>query len=434
MLKFIHHLQAFFRSQGIRQSLVVMFGNAAAQCFSAVALILISRLLGPSRFGEFSLGFALALILNRFSDLGLSFAVQKFIPKAQSKNEINRLVSYTTLVKGWVVVSQIALGLLSYQWLAELLQFQNSTIILCAFLFSPATVLYEHFQAVLQSLHRFSLSVLMNTAQAVLKAAAAVAIWFGGVSSTTAILIIYLLAPLFPVLFIKRLLPSWMSITPFSGNFSSERSMTKALMSHAAVGYVTAGIIENIDILFVQRFLDTYEAGLLGGVSRVALLFSLLAYSLGTVLNPRVAAYTSIHQLNSFMKKSLLLLVACVVGFIIYLMLANWILILTVGQSYLSGINVMNTLVASSFLTIAVMPFIALFFSLDAPWYFSISGVLQLIIIVTGNVVFLPIYGLEATAWTKLVSRAVLFLFTVGVSMYLYHQKRRSSHVGQRRS
>lgn len=416
-------IQSLSRSQGIRQSLLMMFGNAAAQGFSAIALILISRMLGPSKFGEFSLGFAIALILNRFCDLGLSFAIQKYVPKARSNDEVNRLVSYTTRVKLIVIVIEVLIGLLTYRWIAQVLHFDNELIILMAFLLSPATVLYEHFQAVLQSMHRFSQSVIMNVIQAFTKAAAAGLFWFGHLTASMPMLAMYLVAPLLPVLVVRKLLPKWFSLKPFSTNYSSERNLTKAMISHSAVGYMAAGIIENIDILFVQGYLSTYETGLLGGVSRVALLVSLMAFSLGTVLNPRVATYTSTEHLRRFVKKAMLLLVGCVVGFLAYLLVAEWVLILTVGSEYLSGLTVMNILVASSFMTLAVIPFMALFFSFDAPWYFSVSGVIQLIIIVVGNVVLVPMFGLEASAWTRLISRTVLFIFTIAVAGYLYRQQ-----------
>ncbi|MBP7774930.1 hypothetical protein KA078_04020, partial [Candidatus Woesebacteria bacterium] len=65
-------------------------------------------------------------------------------------------------------------------------------------------------------------------------------------------------------------------------------------------------------------------------------------------------------------------------------------------------------------------PFIALFFSFDIPWYFSLSGVLQLAIIVVGNGIFVPEYGLAAAAWTRLAARMALFVFTVIFAIYMY--------------
>jgi O-antigen/teichoic acid export membrane protein len=401
-----------------------MFGNTASQGFSAIALILISRLLGPSKFGEFSLGFAIALILNRFSDIGLSTAIQRFVPKAEGHDQVNKIVGYASRLKLVVVTIEVIVGLLIYQPLAAFLNFDNELIILMAFLLSPATVIFEHFQAILQSLHRFWQSVMMNVIQAVAKAGLALAFWVGQTQASVPILATYLAAPLLSVLAMRWLLPAWVKIKPFTGDFSTEKKLTKSVMGHAAIGFMAAGVIENIDILFVQRFLNTYEAGLYGGVSRVALIIGLMAFSLSTVLNPRVAAFTSRKQIRNFLNKSLILGGLCVLGFLVYLLVAEWVLILTVGREYIAGLQVMNILMASSFLTLAVIPLMALFFSFDAPWYFSVSGILQFVIIVGGNLMFVPTLGLEASAWTRLVSRLVLFLFTAVLVWYFYQHKK----------
>jgi len=79
---------------GLRQTLLVVFGNAFSQGFSAIALIIITRQLGPVLFGEFSVGFALLLILNRLNDLGMTAVVQKYASRGEKSDEINRIFSY----------------------------------------------------------------------------------------------------------------------------------------------------------------------------------------------------------------------------------------------------------------------------------------------------------------------------------------------------
>jgi O-antigen/teichoic acid export membrane protein len=222
----------------------------------------------------------------------------------------------------------------------------------------------------------------------------------------------------FPLIF-----PKWVKIN-LKQSFTAQKKLFKEMAGHSAVAFIAAGIIENIDVLFVQRYLNTYEAGLLGGVGRVALLFSILAYALSSVLNPRVAKYTDRKNLSAYFKKALLLAGASIAAILVYLPFSKFILLATIGEQYLPGLEVMNILVASSLLTLAVVPFIAMFFSFDKPWYFSVSGILQLVIIVGGNYLFVPVFGLEGSAWTRLVSRIVLFAFTIILVWYYFRKKR----------
>ena len=180
--------------------------------------------------------------------------------------------------------------------------------------------------------------------------------------------------------------------------------------------------MEKVDVLFLQKNLTTYETGLYGGVSRIAMLFALVAYSLANVLNARVAKYKHREHLQQYIKKALGVVVLAALGFAAFVPIAKLVILLTIGPEYVAGVGVMLILTAASFLAIAAIPFIALFYSFDADWYFSISGILQLIIVLVGNAVFVPLYGLEAAAWTRLATRLFLFLFTAVIGLYLYNK------------
>lgn len=115
--------------------------------------------------------------------------------------------------------------------------------------------------------------------------------------------------------------------------------------------------------------------------------------------------------------------VASVIGFLLFLPFSGMIINLTIGPAYADGQLILNILMAASFLTVAVVPFMALFFSLDAPWYFSVTGIMQLLVIVLGNVIFVPMFGLEAAAWTRLASRMIFLVVTVCLAAYYYRRK-----------
>jgi O-antigen/teichoic acid export membrane protein len=186
---------------------------------------------------------------------------------------------------------------------------------------------------------------------------------------------------------------------------------------------MSAGIIENIDIFFIQRSLNIYETGLYSGVSRIAMMITLIAYSMGNVLYPRVAKYKSSDHLGRYLKKASGVALLALLGFLAFLPISRWVIFFTIGPDYLSGQVIMNLLALSSFLVIASIPFVALFYTLKATWYFSVSAVLQLIIVLVGNFYYVPLYGLEAAAWTRLVTRLFLFTFTVITGLVLYQRE-----------
>jgi O-antigen/teichoic acid export membrane protein len=408
-------------SQGLRQSIAMVVGNTFATGISAIALILISRLLGPEAFGEFSIGFALVLILIRFCDVGLNSALQKYVPSAESSKAQNWLFSFATLAKVSLSLAVLLLSLLASPWLADWLGLTSSSIIYAAVLFASVIVAYEHLVAFLQSLHYFHQSVFMNGIQATTKLVGIALLWLAGIKSTLLIFSFYVAAPLTAVIGGWLMLPKWAHIA-VKKDFSTEYKLMKGMAGHSAVGFIAAGLIENIDVFFVQRYLSSFDTGLLSGISRIAMVFLLIAYSLANVLNTRVAKYKEKKDIDSFLKKSFYICLLCVVGMIAFIPFSSLAIDLTLGAEYASGSRMLVWLVASSFITIAAIPFQSLFFSFKADWYFSASGIFQLLIVVLGNVLFLPTYGLEATVWTRVFSRFFLFGFSLAVGYWYYRR------------
>lgn len=416
MIQKLHRLSS---SQGLIQSAKTIFGNTLATGISAIAIMIYSRILGPEKFGEFSVGFAIVLILTRINDLGLNNAILKYGAERKSDSEKNFIFSFTLKYKLWFSLVCAGIGILFYKQISTLLGFSNPLIIFLALSIGLATVYYEHLLNVLQSLHRFNQGIIINVIQASTKLLGALTLLL--LNSTSAIFTFtwYILAPFIPVVFWKSFLPRTVSLDFHLKNENLKREII-LLAKHSAVGLIAAGIIENIDILYLQKFLTTYEVGLYSGVSRISLVVALIAYSLGNVLYPRVAKYKNKEDIQAFMKKALLIVLFSVIGFLLFIPFGKLSILLTIGSEYLSGIHILYLLTAASFLAIAAIPFIALFFSFNAHWYFSVSGILQLAVVLIGNTIFVPTYGLEAAAWTRIVTRLVLFGFTFIAAILIY--------------
>lgn len=397
---------------GIRQSAITIGGSLVAAGTAAVALLVLTRHLGPVAFGQFSVGFSLLLILMRLNDWGMTTVIQKFGSTRHDHVALNQLFNWATTVRviSWTVT--VIVGLLSYQWLAERLRFDQPLIILAAFLLTPVAAWTEHCWSMLQALHRFTQVAVTNAFQGILKIAIAAGFVLAASSNPTWLLVIYAAAPTVPFIWLGWTFPKWFK--PRLGSLKHpEVKDLRQLALHAGVAFVIAGIVENIDILFVQRFLDPFEVGLLAGISRIALLFSVLAYALSTVLNPRVARYANWVDQQTFLKKAWILLGLTVVGWLALIPFSSFLIQLTIGSAYSAGTPYLVLLLAASMLTIAVVPFTALFYSINKPWFFSVTAVVQLAIILVGNIGFVPEFGLEAAVWTRLVARLVLLGLTL---------------------
>lgn len=416
------------KSTGLRQSFFTTAGNMVGTFIGGLAIILFIRILGPEKYAEFSVGFAIALMLVRINDLGLNPTIVKFATKGKDHQKRNFIYSFTLKYKLLASIIIILIGAIFYKPIAELLNLTEPLIILLSFTLGLSIVYFEYLLSVLQSLHYFTKTVFVNLTQASVKLIAASTLFLMGANDILRPYFWYIFAPLIPVLFYKILfpLPKWFKLNFSLKKLSQNTVLRKKIITfakHASIGLIAAGIIENIDILFVQKNLTAYETGLYGGVSRIALFFSIAAYSFGNVLNARVAHYRSREHLKSFLKKAFALGGIVLVSFALFIPFAKPLIYYTIGPEYLSGTIILIILSAASFFSLAVIPFIASFFALDADWYFSVSGVLQLIIVLVGNFVFVPQYGLMGAAWTRFATRLFLLVFTVLTSWLVFKKQ-----------
>jgi O-antigen/teichoic acid export membrane protein len=418
------------KSQGILQSVTMIVGNLLVTGFSALALIIISRQLGPEKFGEFSVGFSIVLILTKINEFGTNNVILKFasIDKPHDYNNqiFSQILKFRLLFSFIIVI----IGVIFIPLISSLLNFHNSAILAIAFTIGLSTSYYEYLLTILQSLHRFISSIVANFIQSLAKLIAAITLLLMSSHNSVIAYSMYVFTPLLPILLYKTFLPNWVNL------FSKQqvklpRSLMTNVARHSSIALVSAGLIENLDILFVQKYFSSFEAGLYSGIIRIAMLFTLIAYSLAGVLNARVARYNTATNLLPYLKKTSLVVLFALLGFIMFIPAAGLIIKFTVGADYLSGISVMIILVESSFLTIATVPYIALFYAFKEDWYFSMSGLMQLGVMIIGNAVFVPVYGLEAAAWTRLVTKLILLVGTFLLAIWLYKSKYNENSVSK---
>lgn len=419
----IKKIRSLLSSEGFQQTLITVVGNTGATGISALSIMITSRLLGPTLFGEFSVGFALSIVITKINDIGLSAALHRFVSTAFSRDEKNAYLSYALRLRSIVALGLFIASLLAAPYLQSVLKLTNQAVLYSSITLGFFISYYDHLIALLQSLHLFTQAVIVNAIQAGAKFLGALFFWAIGSHDLTSMYVWYTAAPAFPLFFIPWLVPSWVRLTnqPLA---AAKRAALLEMAGHSAVTHVSNNIVEQVMVIIVQGFLSTYDSGLLGGVYRLALLFSLAAISLGNVLYPRVARYHQKADIQKYLGKAIALSLAGFASFIVLAPLAHFLVVFTIGSAYLAGLPVLYILLGAVCIQLATVPFIALFYSLKQTWYFSVSGVLLLGITILGNVIFLPQYGLVVAGWSQVAARLSIFIFTVGLSIYALKEKK----------
>lgn len=383
-----------------------------AAALAAVTSIAISRFLGPVDFGLFTTAASLSLLANQVNSFGLSQVIQKYVGGEEDHGRINRILSVCLRYRLLLSLLIVFISVFFAEPIAAFFHLESRSLIVIAILAGLAPAYLESSQVMLQSVGKLKFAAFNYVLPALLKFLLAIAIFFWHLDNVALILALYLLSTLPSILFAELKRPKWLHYQVFQA-FPSEEKLVLAMLKHSAFAVVATGVIDNLDLLLAKHYLSDYETGILAGANRIALLLSVVSGALASVLFPRVAKYHDQPNLKRFLQKALLLTLFLLPTFFFVKPFAPLLIHYSIGPEYLAGSAALEFLLTAGILTIMSVPYIAPFYAFRSNRYFSIAASLQLLIIFLGNWLYLPQYGLMASAVTRLIAKAALLLFTL---------------------
>jgi O-antigen/teichoic acid export membrane protein len=405
-----------YHSQGLRQSGLTVGANTFATGISAITLIILSRVLGPEQFGLFSVAFSLTLFLARFGDFGLNMALQKYVSQLHEheSERASGIIMAIAKVKALVGLSLFIVGLVFGELIAiKLFGIKEPLLIQISIAFSGVIIAYDFGLVLLQSSLEFFKAALLPFMQSLVKLGTVAVLMVKKIESVSFIYLMYTLAPLVSVLAAWKFLPSWFNARAHLA--PQDKKLIVNMTKFTAIAVVSAAVVDHVDTLMVKMYLDEFETGLFAAASRISLLIAVMGYSLGAVLNTRVARYAHQGHLNTYLKKALAMSVGALVGIAFILPFNGMLLSLTAGSAYAQALTPLHWLVASSFVVLATVPFVAIFYAIEFPLYFALSGVLQTISLIGLNALFIPRFGIEGAGYARLTSRLLIFAVTLAI-------------------
>jgi len=253
---------------------------------------------------------------------------------------------------------------------------------------------------------------LMNIAQSLLKVLAfglIIVAWQGNlVAISSAYYLALLVVPLIFLLIDKQArLPK-----PQALNKPKAEKINR-LWRHAWIATLSVVLVDNFDLLLVQRFSNDYQAGLYSGAMKIAMFMSLIGASLETVINSRVARYQNKQTLRDFLQKSRISIVLSIVLSIVVIPLSELLIKYTLGSDYVAATGILKLLLINVFLTIIVLPLAGIFYAIDQPNYFSRVGLMRVVIIFGLSVWLLPQFGAPAAAASRIVATVAVLIYSL---------------------
>lgn len=406
------------KSSTAKNTYLVFAGNSLAGFIGMVLMIIISRALGPAGFGVFSVSFSLFMLLGKFGDLGLNFAMVKDISQSRSKGErkgISRIFETVFWSKALIClvvgfIGYLSADFISVKWLNLPLAastIRQLMIIFCLFVF------YDLVRVYLEANKRFLESTLMYIISNLLKLLlVGVVIIFLSQFRESFLIHIYVLAPfLIGLIFFFR--------TKLKLKFRFYKKEFRNLFKFAswmAVSVVFAAVGENLNVFMVSSKLSSFETGIYSAAEKFTLPFYIFAGALGTVLITRASEFLEISHVKKFIKKVAVIQAAFLLLFIVIFPLASFLPVL-LGKDYQSSVGVLQILIIASYFRMAITPLNSVFYPLGKPIVFAIDSVLQVVLLFVLNQSLLLKFQAEGAAISLLIVNVVIFIINY---LFLY--------------
>jgi len=411
----VNKIHSVASSRTAKNIYLVFLGNGFNSLLGFITIILISRNLGPEKFGLFSLVLAVFMGAAKLGDLGLNFAAARYVARNKGKEEKRaKYVGITLRYKLLLTLLVTLLGYLVSPYLAFSVFKQESLLIplQLSFLFLPGLVLYDFYLALTQAYERFFKSILVSTASSAFKLFAIYYLFIKGYFSVFNSFSIYALGPLLGFILAFILLPKGYLRTDIK-NLNKEGREIVNFSKWMGISVLIASVSERLDIYMISNMLGSFDTGIYSAASRFSVLLALISGAVGIVLMPKASAIVKKADLRKYLRKVPILVGALFVFFIAIYVSAPILFKYTFGGQYEASVGIFRILSFAMIILAARGPLSASFFSLNKPQYFAYSSMISIVLIFALNLAFIPSYGAIGASYSHLITRVLLALYTL---------------------
>lgn len=413
-----------FLSKTARNTYLVFIGNGLSAFFSFLFTVTLVRQLSFADFGYFSALLSLLLLVTDVSDIGIGSSLSAFLPPMEG--QVKKLLSFLKTAFFTQVSIALVVFLLIF-FLSEKIsmvlfhQTEFGFLVRITAVGILATIMVNFFQFALSARQRFLQVSFLSS--------------FGSLMRLMLLLVLLVFAALTleNVVYMQTaafILLLTAAIILLKLDFIREKIIAadfKKLLSFAyllgiARGFTT--IASRLDVLMIIAIKNATEAGIYSIASRVISIYPLLAGSFSMVLAPRLSAITSYKELKGYAIKVILVTVG-IIGTILFLMLIAYpFMTILFGEKAIPAVAVFRLLLFSMIFFVGSIPPVSIsIYYLKKPHILTINSIFQLITVVIGNYIFIPIYGRFGAAYSLIIAYGVSFLITSYLTLFYLKRK-----------
>lgn len=416
----MHKAIKFLIGRTAKNSYITIGANIIYGLLVMAFFIIVSRLLGPEKFGLISIALAIFTICFDILSLGSSQALVRFVSASLGKNHTKKAHQFSSAIFRLRLIEAVVLVLLGQflgQFIAINIYHQPQLIqpITLAIIAASGILLHEFMLSLTQSYENFKKSAVLLLFSGTLKLFFLSLIFATNNFTVLLATAAFVLTPLIAAgLGFLNLPNDFILVTPSKKTISQIFHFSKWM----ALWGMTASLAGRIDILLMGKLSSAYETGIYSAASRLGLGFIIIGSSYASVLVPKISRLignkTKLRHQFKLISYSVAL-VCLGIGLIAFI--SPWIIPFIFGSQYAQSSLVFQSLCLASIFFMASIPANTNLLSLGCSRFIGVLSVLQLLVVITFSWWLIPIFGAQGAAIALIAS--YLFSFILSTSYAL---------------
>lgn len=406
----MNKLKRLLHTQTLKDSLISFVGHVGSALINLVFFAMVTRKLGPELFGLFALCMTTTYLIKDFVDIAMDSALLRFVPQAKIHLQ-QAYLKQILITKVIYITLAIILGGIFRDSLSQLIFHQSLPgLILLTTIWSLTQSLVSFTTTVFQARKNFSFAAQLIT---------------GGSLTRLILLFISLslnyfsVASLITISFLADIIIFTLAISIIGANFLSSHPPTglnRRLLKFGLplVATSASGILSDKVNVYITNYYSTpAQVGLLTAAVRLFTPVQSLSGSLSRVFGSRQASFASTANARLYLYKSLSLSAILASGLIFTSLFSETIIGILYGPDFMDASLVFQILTFGFGLFLLQVPLNSyLLYYLGRSDYMAYLSLVQLVVIVVLNFMFIPRFGITGAAIAFSLSIMVSVLTT----------------------
>lgn len=418
-------LIAFLRSKLIKDFSYAFLGNLLYAGLIFVANALIARELGPAKFGDFSLLYAILYMITIFSDFGLSISIAKFLPEYYSHNQNEKAENLLNISFKIKIIGSSAIAIIGiiFSNIISINILRNSSLLgplIVVFFGGIGLSLYELLSTYLQAKQKFLNYSLYISMRALLILGLITLLVFFSSLSILSTIIIFSLVPSVIFLF------AFFSAKGFNISLRTEKKDFKEFIKfniYIIIANIANVVISRIDLFYINIFLDSESVGFYSVANQLLQIVTILTTSITIILLPKVASLTSFTKIKESFYKILKYSSILYLGVFPLILVAPFIINLIYSASYTPSILLFQLLVLAFGLSFIINPLSTLVYKFNKSKIIAIMVVARLGLILIFEPIFLIFFQLNGIGLVYILNLSFALAYIISYLYYYIHKK-----------